>query len=141
MSEDKTNATWPSPKFYFEVKLESGVEAKFHEVAGLDLASEGGLQSANVSLKKGIFRKTDNFFKWYDSFKMNTMNKCTVLIRLLDESGKPAMSWKLHNAWPTRILSPDFKEEGDEVAIELLEMAYEGMETDGSGANQGYRLK
>ena len=141
MSEDKTNASWPLSKFYFEVKLESGVEAKFQEVAGLDLASERGLQSANVSLKKGVFTKTDNFFKWYGSIKMNTMNKCTVLIHLLDESGKPAMSWKLCNAWPTKITGTDLKEEGDEVAIELLEMAYEGMETDGSGVNQEYRLK
>nr|WP_207784628.1 phage tail protein [Marinifilum breve] len=47
----------------------------------------------------------------------------------------------MHNAWPTKITGTDLKEEGDEVAIELLEMAYEGIETDGSGANQEYRLK
>ncbi|WP_321296698.1 phage tail protein [Marinifilum fragile] len=57
-------------------------------------------------------------------------------LRLLDERGKPAMSWKLHNAWPTKITSTDLKEEGDEVAIELLEIAYEGMETDGSGVTK-----
>ena len=58
---------------------------------------------------------------------MNTINRVRVTISLLDESAKPIMVWVLTNAWPVKIISTDLKSDGNEVAVETLEMAHEGL--------------
>jgi phage tail-like protein len=56
---------------------------------------------------------------------MNTIKRRTVIIKLLDEKGKVIMQWTLNNAWSTKITSTDFKSDGNEVAIDTLEIAHE----------------
>ncbi len=57
---------------------------------------------------------------------MNTVKRETVTIQLLDETGSPTMTWTLANAWPTKITGTDMKSDGNEVAVEMLELAHEG---------------
>lgn len=57
---------------------------------------------------------------------MNAIERVTVTISLVDKAGAPVQTWTLKNVWPTRITT-DMKSEGNEVAIETLEMAYEGI--------------
>lgn len=139
------NSIWPLPKFYFKVISKSMGTVSFQEVSGLDTESQiteyrygeshalssikmpGIAKMGNVSLKKGIFVKDNNFLKWYNEIKMNTIKREIVTIQLLDESGKPAMTWTLNNAWPVKISGTDFKSDANEVAVETLELAYEHM--------------
>lgn len=137
---------WPIPKFYFAVQLGSqNNTVSFQEISGLDTEAQpidyrhgdsklfstvkmpGIAKSGNVTLKKGVFVKDNNFFKWYDAIKMNTIKRETVIIRLLDEKGSPAMTWTLTNAWPVKISGTDLKSDADEVAVETLELAHEGI--------------
>ena len=37
------------------------------------------------------------------------------------------MTWTLTNAWPTKITATDLKSDANEVAIETLELAHEGL--------------
>ncbi|WP_262497371.1 phage tail protein [Chryseobacterium scophthalmum] len=46
---------------------------------------------------------------------------------LLDENGEPAVTWKVKNAFPLKVNATDLKAEGNEVAIETLEIAHEGL--------------
>jgi phage tail-like protein len=46
---------------------------------------------------------------------------------LLDEAGAPTMTWKVLNAWPTKITATDIKSDGKEAAIETIEIAHEGI--------------
>ena len=87
----------------------------------------GIVKTGNVTLKKGIFVNDNNFWKWYDAIKMNTIKRETVVIQLLDESAKPTMTWTLSNAWPTKITGTDMKSDANEVAVETLELAHEGL--------------
>ena len=57
---------------------------------------------------------------------MNTIKRVTIEIKLLDERGKPVMSWTLKNAFPTKIVCADLKSDGNEIAVETLELAHEG---------------
>ena len=137
---------WPIPKFYFTVNLGSqGSTVSFQEVSGLDTETQpieyrhgdskqfstikmpGIMKSGNITLKKGIFVKDNNFWKWYDAIKMNTIKRETVTIQLLDEKGSPTMTWTLANAWPTKISGADLKSDANEVAVETLELAHEGL--------------
>lgn len=58
---------------------------------------------------------------------MNTIERKTVVISLLDEGGNPTMVWTLNNAWPTKITGTDMKSDGNEVAVETIEVAHEGL--------------
>lgn len=90
----------------------------------------GLTKGGNIILKKGVLVKDNNFFNWYDAIKMNTIKRETVTIQLLDEGGKLIMTWRLTNAWPTKISSPDLKSDANEVTIETLELAHEGLTTE-----------
>ena len=137
---------WPIPKFYFTVNFGShDSSVSFQETSGLDIETQpieyrhgdsklfstikmpGINKSGNITLKKGIFVKDNNFWKWYDAIKMNTVKRETVTIQLLDEQGSPTMTWTLANAWPTKISTADLKSDANEVAVEILELAHEGL--------------
>ncbi|WP_042861002.1 phage tail protein [Dickeya sp. NCPPB 3274] len=146
----QSSTVWPMPKFHFEVKWDGGagasMVASFQEITGLDIEAQiieyragnspvfstikmpGIIKSGNVTLKKGIFVKDNNFYDWFSKIKMNTIARTAVTINLLDESGSPAMTWKLKNAWPTKVSGTDLKSDGNEVAVETIELAHEGLE-------------
>ena len=135
---------WPLPKFYFEVKWDTQVMS-FQEVSGLDIEAQvieyrhgdnpifstikmpGMVQSGNVTMKKGVFVTDNKFWDWYNQIKMNTIKRVPVTISLLDEAGAPTMVWTLSNAWPTKITSTDLNAEGNEVAVEEIEIVHEGV--------------
>lgn len=141
---NKENAIWPMPKFRFEVDL--GTELKgvaFQEVSGMDVENEnieyrksnsklfstekmpGVVKYGNITMKRGVFANNNTFWDWRNKISMNTIKRRTVLIKLLDESGKITMQWQLNNAWPTKITSTDLKSDGNEVTVDTLEIAHE----------------
>ena len=141
-SADST--VWPLPKFNFQVKWDGQVMS-FQEVSGLDIQSEeiqyrhgdsklfspiqmpGIKKTGNVTLKKGIFKNDNKFWDWYNTIKMNTIKRVPLVISLLDETGKPTMTWTLANAWPTKISGTDLKSDGNDVAVETIELVHEGL--------------
>jgi phage tail-like protein len=146
MAGDKQDNVWPLPKFYFSVKVDTDLaEATFQEVSGLDVEAQiieyrhgnspdfstikmpGIKKYGNVTLKKGIFKSDNKFWDWFNKIKMNTIGRQSVVISLLDEEGKPTMVWTLKNAWPTKITGTDLKSDGNEVAVETIEIAHEGL--------------
>lgn len=141
MAGEAPNNVWPFPKFYFSVKLCSLDNiASFQEISGLETRLQemeyrhGDSNQfstinvpGNVILKKGVFVKDNNFLKWYDAIKMNTILRETVTIQLLDEKGDPTITWKLLNAWPTKISGFDMRSNANEVVIETIELVHQGL--------------
>ena len=62
---------------------------------------------------------------------MNTVARSTVTIELLDEEAAPLHTWVLTNAFPVKITVTDLKADGNEVAVETLEIAHEGIKQNG----------
>jgi len=140
----QSTTVWPIPKFYFEVKWDAEVMS-FQEISGLDVEAQpieyrhgdspvfstikmpGIVQSGNVTMKKGVFKSDNKFWDWYSQIKMNTIKRAPVTISLLDEAGAPTMVWTLTNAWPTKITATDLNAEGNEVAVESIDIAHEGI--------------
>jgi phage tail-like protein len=137
---------WPLPKFYFTVDLGSqDGTTSFQEISGLEVETQpieyrhgdspvfstikmpGIAKFGNVTMKKGTFVNDNNFWTWYNAIKMNTIKRETVVIQLLDEAGSPTMTWTLSNAWPTKISGTDLKSDSNEVAVESIELAHEGI--------------
>lgn len=137
-------ALYPLPKFHFQVEW-GGSKIGFSEVTGLAVENEvveyrsgempvyskmkmPGMQKfGNITLKRGVFKTDNEFFAWWNSVKMNTIERRDVIISLLDEEHNPRVVWKIRNAWPVKVQSTDLKADGNEVAIETLELAHEGL--------------
>ena len=140
----QSTSVWPLPKFHFQVEWDSE-QVSFQEVSGLDIEAQiieyrhgdspqfstikmpGIQKSGNVTMKKGVFKSDNKFWDWFNEIKMNTIKRKTVTIKLLDEAGAPTMTWTLANAWPTKVTGTDMKSDGNEVAVESIEIAHEGL--------------
>jgi phage tail-like protein len=143
MAGEVQDNVWPLPKFYFSVQLGDDKSINFQEVTGLESETKpieyrhgnspvfypikmpGLGRVGNVTMRKGTFVSDARFWTWYNEIKMNTIKRRTVVINLLDEKGAPKMVWTLNNAWPTKITGTDLKSEGNEVAVESIEVAFE----------------
>lgn len=144
MTDEANN--WPLPKFNFSVDFGLGSSVRFQEVFGLDAPTDiieyragnakvfsslkmpGIAKTGAVTLKKGVFASDNAFWDWYNETKMNVISRRTVTIQLLDEEAKPTMTWTLRNAWPTKITSSDLLSEGNEIAIETVEIVFESID-------------
>lgn len=140
----QSTATWPLVKFSFQVKWDDA-ELIFQEVTGLSSETQvieyrGGSSTAystvkmpgikkfgNITLKKGIFKGDKTLWDKYNAIKMNVIKRSTITISLLDEGQKVAMSWTLTNAFPCKITVTDMKSDANEIAVESMELAHEGL--------------
>ncbi len=131
-------------KFHFQVDW-GGTKIGFTEVSGLDVETEiveyrngaspeyskikmPGMQKfSNITLKRGTFKSDNEFFEWWNSVSLNTIERRNITISLLNESHEPVVIWKIKNAWPTKIQSTDLKADANEVAIESMEIVHEGL--------------
>ena len=138
------NFDWPIPKFYFRVKFESlDGPSSFQEVQGLDAEPEviefipgdspnfntanlsGTTRSGNVTMRKGVFGREQRLIDYFNLLNAGPPKRENVVIQLLDETDSPVMTWTLTGAFPTKISGIDLQTEGDEVALESMELAYE----------------
>ena len=144
MSGSSQNTTWPLPKFYFSVTGIPGTPV-FQEVTGLEtevqvieyragnspifsaIKMPGISKVGNVTMKKGIFVTDSDLWTWFNSIAMNTIERCTIVVSLLDQTGAPQYTWQLNNAFPVKLTGTDLKSDGNEVAVESIEIAYETM--------------
>lgn len=135
---------YPLPKFHFSVEW-GGTVVGFSEVSGLDVETEvieyregaspeyhsikmpGRQKFSNITLKRGTFKADNEFFAWWNTRALNTVERRDLTISLLNENHEPVVVWKIKQAWPVKVQSTDLKADGNEVAIETLELAHEGL--------------
>jgi phage tail-like protein len=83
---------------------------------------------SNITLKRGIVKGDNQFFTWLSTVRLNTVERRNVIVSLLNEAHEPVMVWKVMNAFPVKVEGPQLKASGNEVAIESIELAHEGLE-------------
>jgi phage tail-like protein len=143
-------AEYPIPKFHFQVEW-GGAKIGFTEVTGLEVSTDvieyrdgaspeyhkikmPGMQKfSNITLKRGTFKGDNDFYNWWNTVALNTIQRRNVTISLLNEAHEPVVVWKIKNAWPVKVQSTDLKADGNEVAIETLELAHEGLTIQNEG--------
>lgn len=143
-------ANYPLPKFHFQVEW-GGAKIGFSEVSGLDVSVEAieyrdgaspeyhkikmpGLQNfSNITMKRGIFKGDNDFYNWWNTVALNTIERRDIIISLLDEAHVPVVVWKIRNAWPLKVQSTDLNATGNDVAIETVEIAHEGLAIQNEG--------
>ena len=119
---------------FSEVDLPSGEVEVIEYREGADRVSSarklpGRATYPNVVLRRGVAGRTD-LFDWWKSVRDGDLQRRNVSVTLLDEARKPVQRWLLRNAWPTKLSYSRLSGLGNEVAIETLELAHEGFETE-----------
>lgn len=150
MTDENQDQLWPLSKFHFRVTIGDKGTIAFQEVSGLDAEFDaveyragnsidfstvrmpGLRKGSDVTLKKGIFKDDTALYDYFVSVKMNTIQRETVTIELLDEEGQSLFTWTLQNAFPMKITGTDLEAGAGEVAVEELVLAHEGL-TMGAG--------
>lgn len=137
-------ADYPLPAFHFQVDW-GGTRIGFTEVSGLTLETQvieyrdgaspvysvqkmpGIPKFGNITCKRGIVAADNQYFEWLNTTQLNTVERRDITISLLNEKHEPVMVWKARNAFPVKVEGPGLKSTGNEVAIESLEIAHEGL--------------
>ncbi|MFN0275874.1 MAG: phage tail protein [Chitinophagales bacterium] len=137
-------AEYPLSKFHFQVEW-GGSKIGFTDVSGLDITTDvieyrdgaspeyskvkmpGQRKFSNITLKRGTFAGDNEFYNWFNTVSLNQIERRDLTISLLNENHEPVLVWKVKNAWPLKVTPTDLKADGNEVALETLELAHEGL--------------
>ena len=136
---------YPLPRFHFQVDW-GGTKISFTEVTGLvmerekieyrhsdskafhKIAMPGMEKVANLVLKRGKFESDVEFNVWYDEVTDERATKRRdVIIRLMNEKHNPVAAWKATRCFPVKVTAPDLKSDANEIAVESVELAHEGL--------------
>jgi phage tail-like protein len=133
----------PYGNYNFLVEVDGVTRAAFHEVSGFDSTidiiehREGGdnttprklpgmTKHSNIVLKWGVTSDAQ-LWKWHEDVVNGTISRKNGSIVLLDRAGKEQVRWNFFRAWPSKWTGPSLTAEGNDVAIETLELAHEGL--------------
>jgi phage tail-like protein len=145
MTSTEIKTLYPLPVYNYKVEID-GVAIAFSEVSGLTIQyevttfkqspTESGkvgptvlhmpaqASPTNISLKKGMVRGSSiaTLYKWISGIRINQIQKKDIYVRLMDESGAAVISWKVINAFPTKLDAPTFDANSNDVAVESMEL-------------------
>lgn len=135
----------PFKSYSFLVEIDGIASAAFKSVSGLGAEAEvieyregsdpvsssrklpGRVKYPNVTLKRGLTASRD-LWQWWETVADGAVQRRNVAIVLLDDSRTPVLRWLLRNAWIARIEASELEASKNEVAVESVELAHEGLE-------------
>lgn len=127
----------------FLVEIDGITQAGFSDCSGLGADTdvieyrEGGENTtvrklpgltkySNITLKWGLTDSHD-LYDWHRTVVSGSVQRKNGSIVLLGLDGQERLRWNFINAWPAKWDGPDFTAKGNDVAIETLELAHEGI--------------
>ena len=147
MAGNAEQAAWPLPKFQFAVSIDGVADdLMFHGVSGLetenaptayregDTAAEAPRtlselpKAAHVTLRGGTVVNDSKFFGWFAQIKMGLVQPKDMTIRVLDPQGQQTICLRIASAFPTKLSGNDLGLSSEDVAVEELVIAHDGIE-------------
>jgi phage tail-like protein len=135
----------PFGGYNFAVELDGITRMGFKDCSGLDSSSEinryregtdatlaqrmipGLLTFSHITLKRG-FTDDSALWEWRDTIAQGTPLRRTISIILRNEKGEEKIRWNVKNCWPVKWMGPTLDAASNALAIEMLELAHEGVE-------------
>jgi phage tail-like protein len=139
----------PFRNFNFLVEIDGITQAGFQDCSGFGASTDpieyregnenpgrdpitvrklpGMTKYNNITLKWGLTDSTE-LYDWYRDITKGMDVRKNGSIIVLDTQGQERVRWNFRNGWPTKWDGPDFTSKGNDVAIETLEIAHEGIE-------------
>ena len=87
----------------------------------------GRVEYGPLVLRRG-FAGDRTLFQWWRDVADGNLGRRNVVIILRDQSGRDVARWAFRDAMPTKYSGPSFRAQGNEVAIESIELTVESME-------------
>lgn len=139
----------PFAAFNFTIEIDGITRAAFSECSGLSTNTDpieyrdgneditvrkvpGLKKFANISLKRGMTKDLE-LWNWRKTVLDGATVRKAGIIVLLNEAREPVLRWSFKAGWPTKWEGPSVKATGNEVAIETLEIAHEGLALEAAG--------
>ncbi|MEO8449433.1 MAG: phage tail protein [Gemmatimonadota bacterium] len=137
----------PYAAFNFLVEIDGVTAAAFTECSGIATETDvieyregadkqarvrklpGLTKFTNIVLKRGITTNQE-LWNWRKEIMDGLIDRRSVVIALLDGARNTVLRFQLHEAWPCKWEGPHLKAKNSEVAIETLELAYEGLDVE-----------
>jgi len=133
----------PYAAFNFLVEIDGVTVAGFSECSGLSSETDpieyregkeditvrklpGLVKYSNITLKRG-FTQGKELWQWRKQVLDGKTQRRSGTVTLLDEARKPALRWNFREGWPRKLDGPTLNAKTNEVAIETLEIAHEGL--------------
>ena len=133
----------PYVSFRFKVEVKGLIVGGFSELSGLQVETEtedfqeGGVngyvhklpkatRQQNLVLKRGI-TYSDVLWGWYQKTVSGKIERKSGSIVLMDSQENEAWRWEFSEAYPVKWIGPEFRGDSEDVAIESLELAYNGL--------------
>lgn len=130
----------PLPVYNFRVDV-AGISIRCAKVTGLQR------EYRTLTYRHGLsFREGEQIAKYFvDQYTPLTLEQGTVIgsrflhewlettqerllaIHLCDESGSPAVTWRVRKALPVRLVAPEFDAKSNDVVIDTLELMAAGI--------------
>jgi phage tail-like protein len=133
----------PITAFKFLIELDGLVVGGFSEVTGISAEieaeeyREGGVNEyihklpkitkyPNIILKRGL-TDSDLLWKWHRETVAGKIKRKNGSIILLNYAGNEKWRWNFFQAYPVKWNGPDLKADTGAVAVEILELAHNGI--------------
>ena len=88
----------------------------------------GMMKNNNITLKRGKFEGDFDFNTWLDEIANERVEKRRdITIRLLNEKHTPVAAWSATRCFPVKVTASDLKSDANEIAVESIEIAHEGL--------------
>ncbi len=140
---EKTDA-YAATRFY--VQIEGVHHAVFTEVSGLQVETEvfeyreggnngyvhrlpGPIRVGNITLKHGLVGSAE-LFSWYMRVVQGKFEPRNLSVIVYDSEGKETARWNFVKAYPIRWVGPTLHGDTNDVAVETLELAHAGIQTE-----------
>ncbi len=136
----------PLVSFQYAVEIQGKVSGYFTECSGLGSEHEvidhkitekgkeiirkipGRIKWENIVLKRGI-TETMDIWEWRKKVEDGKVDEARAngSIVMMDQHLNPVARWNFENAWPVKVTGPSMKSDSNEVGIEELTIAHEGL--------------
>jgi phage tail-like protein len=139
--------TDPLVGYHFHVEIDGITQAQFRECSGLGSESQvveykesvkgvttlrkqpGPIKWQDITLKRGVtdIMELWNWRKQVEQGKVDEARKNGSIV-LYNQAEKEIARWNFKEGWPSKLNGPTVKADANEVAIEELTIAHEGLE-------------
>jgi phage tail-like protein len=134
----------PYKAFNFRVEIDGVARAAFREVGGLESETAvieyraggepttvrklpGLTKYANIVLRRGITQDAE-LWNWRQTVVQGNVDRRNGSVILLDDDGTEVLRWNFFHGWIAKWEGPALNAQANEVAIETIEIAHEGLE-------------
>jgi phage tail-like protein len=133
----------PYKAFNFRVEIDGVALAAFSEVSGLESETDvieyrtgtesntvrklpGLTKHANLVLRRGVTQDAE-LWNWRKTVVDGNVDRRNGSIVLIDDDRTEVLRWNFVDGWISKWVGPTLNAKGNEVAIETIEIAHEGL--------------